>query len=50
MIRESSDLVPLWPHCEAPLDEILARAVDVGRGGGWTDPVRQAVCLRLSPL
>ena len=34
VIRESPDLVPLCPHCESPLDEVLGRAVDVGRGGG----------------
>ena len=34
VIRESPDLVPLCPHCEAPLTEVEARTIDVGRGGG----------------
>lgn len=33
-IKESLDLVPLCPHCEAPLNTVDARPIDVGRGGG----------------
>ena len=27
IVRESFDLVPLCPHCQSPLDEVLARTV-----------------------
>ena len=26
--------MPLCPHCEESLEEVMARPVDVGRGGG----------------
>ena len=32
VIKESYDLVPLGPHCESPLREVMARAVDMRRG------------------
>ena len=32
VIRESPDLVPLCPHCESPLDEVLGGALSMSGG------------------